>query len=217
MKKPIIYAWYALLAVLFFGAATGPSKTAWAAVNMSTVAASGNYLAVPGTPGFMPGGDKTKLDALPTAANLITQIDSQALVLDQAKVLYLGAWGAVSAPAVAADRSPVLYSLRDTAKTTLDDSGSLWIAPPGISGTITGMTCNHVTALTTDSITYTVRKNAADTSMVVVVANNTTVNTTTSNPVTFVAGDKISIKMRQSSTQAGANLGAQITLAYKSN
>lgn len=92
MKKTLERLTWALagicFALLFTVAAIGPARLAAAAVNMSTVAASGNYLATPGTPGFMPGADKTKLDGIQAGADDLS---------DSTKVATTTAQGAMAA------------------------------------------------------------------------------------------------------------------------
>ncbi len=84
MKKLTVALMGLCAALLFAVFAVGPARIAAAAVNMSTVAASGNYLATAAGPtsGFMSGPFAAKLDALPSNATLTTNLGLKANTTD---------------------------------------------------------------------------------------------------------------------------------------
>lgn len=124
----------------------------------------------------------------------------------------LGFWAMLSAPATAAVRFVDFGNVRDTPQAA--EQSSAMVMPT--AGTITKMFANHFNALSTDSITYTLRLNGADTAITCVVAATTTQANDVAHTVAYAAGDRLSVKCVQSSTQAGATLGASVSLSYKS-
>lgn len=204
-KKVLLWSWYALVALLVAGAAVGPARKAWAAVNMSTVAASGNYLATPGTPGFMPGADKTKLDALPATYATIAALN--------AKAIPIHGWGMTASPATTADRW-VNYGLPSTAPQSNRRSSSQAAA--------FDMTCTSISALfveavqATDTLTFCLEYDDVVTALCTAINSGTTRNTGTGS-IAVQQGHSLSIKVNQSGSAAStANTGTRVSIGCKS-
>ena len=127
--------------------------------------------------------------------------------------LLFAEWACISAPAIAATaRFPIPYAT-STAPSGAAEAAGIVLSP--VQGTITDLYVRHGTALTTDSITYTVRVNAVDTAATLVIAATTTTGHLNGLNIPFNAGDIVTVKMVQSGTQAQASLFATISCAYR--
>lgn len=70
----------------------------------------------------------------------------------------------------------------------------------------------HNAALTTDSVTYTLRINGVDTSITATIPATGTAANTTGNSIAYSAGDRLSLKTVQSGTEASATLAPRASV-----
>jgi len=129
-----------------------------------------------------------------------------------AKLLTIAGWGAVSAPATASVRYLDFANNRDNPEPT--EQYSFVVMP--IGGTAVRLWVNIVNPLTTDSVVFTLRKNAADTAAQVTLAANAAQVSLLNQAISFVAGDRLSISVQQSSTQTQASWACMVSLAFAS-
>lgn len=193
-----------------------------------------------GAAGFMSGTDKTKLDGIEAAADVtdfanvstalaaasssisvnsqkITSLADPAAAQDAAtqnfvNTLQIGTlqWGNNNANAATADR--FMYPGYSSGAAPTNEAVSYFIAPT--EWRLRNLYIRHDTTMTSDTVTYTVRVNGVDTSITCAVANNTTTNNDTAHTAAVSAGDRVSIKSVQSSTQTNTSLIPKAGLGY---
>jgi len=107
-------------------------------------------------------------------------------------------WAAVSAPATTSVRYVAVIDQGPTA----NEVASQFVVSQDCSARYFSFICGG-SALASNSVTATVRKNGADTSMVIIIPAGTapgTVVADASHTVSFARGDRVSIKLVQSGT-----------------
>jgi hypothetical protein len=113
-------------------------------------------------------------------------------------------WSAVSAPAAAGARFPVVID--GSAPSSTEAAGQLVVTAPLTAGYFS-FVCGN-TALSVDSVVCTVRKNGVDTALTFTIPASTapgTVISDSAHTVTFARGDKVSVKMVQSGINPQTN------------
>jgi len=140
-----------------------------------------------------------------------TQADQPATLdyLDR-KLLMRAGWGAGAAAAAAATR--FLAFMSNTSNPLTTELSSFFGMP--IAGTVVRMYVNVVTPLTTNTVTFTLRKNGVNTAATVVLPAATNQVSLLGQAISFAAGDRLSIAILQSSTEAQANWSCSVALAY---
>lgn len=128
------------------------------------------------------------------------------------KINHFGNWGQLGSNAATAVRFLDFGNVRDATHATEESSAQVM----SVSGTVTKLLVSHFSALTTDTVTYTLRVNSVDTALTCTVAANATAASDLAHTASFAIGDRLSIKSVQSSTQSNAALGASVSLGYKS-
>ena len=129
-----------------------------------------------------------------------------------AKLLVIAGWGAIGAPATAALRFLDWANNRDNPEPT--EQFSFVVMP--VAGTAVRMWVNIVNPLTTDSVVFTLRKNAAPTAAQVTLGPSVAQVSLLNQSIAFVAGDRLSVSVQQSSTQAQASWACMVSLAFAS-
>jgi hypothetical protein len=152
------------------------------------------------------GGFKLTNVATPVASGDAARKDSADL-----KTLMFGQWQQLQASALTAARF-VLPGGGSNANT--NENLSVVLAPA--AGTLTGLYVFHGVAMTTDSITYTLRVNGVDSSIVVAMAAAQTAGNILGQSVAVNAGDRVTIKSVQSSTEAKTTLASGLSLLWRS-
>jgi|GEM_PF-2548525 len=137
---------------------------------------------------------------------------SQAVTEDyqDRKLFVLGGWGCLAAPAVTSLRFLDFANNRDVSQAEL----SSFVAMP-VSGTITKLQISCGTALTTDTVGFTIRINGTTTAVSVSLPPSTSTVLTTGLSLSFNAGDRISMAVQQTGTQAQANWAAHVEISYE--
>jgi len=113
-------------------------------------------------------------------------------------------WVTAAAPAVNADR---FMSVSDILSPNASETIGTYVVPKSFTATRLSFICG-LNALATDSVVATVRKNGVDTGITLTVPPATapgTIITDALHSVVFAAGDRISIKLRQSGATAQAS------------
>jgi hypothetical protein len=145
--------------------------------------------------------------ANPTAAQ-----DVETKAYGDSRVQWVGAWGAVSAPATASTRF-LIFGATNAAPNATEGLG-MTVMP--FAGTITGLQVRHCNGvLSTDSVAYTVRVEGADSTITCTVAAGGVLGSDFAHTVSVNAGDRVGIKAIQSSTQAGATINIQAAILVK--
>ena len=121
-----------------------------------------------------------------------------------------GRWASLGASATTSDRW--LQDGASLTNPTASERNGTVVADE--AGTFTSFRIHHDVALSTDSVTYTVRINQANTAAAITVNSGATSGTWTGS-VAYAAGDRISIKMVQSGTEASANMCPRATLTRR--
>lgn len=142
----------------------------------------------------------------PTSSSVACSRDYQ-----DKKLHALAGWGAISAPATASLRFLDFANNRDTPEAS--EAFSFLVLPIAID--VVRMVVNVATPLATNTVTFTLRKNGVDTAAQKVLPALTTQISLT-QPISFAAGDLVSIAVQQSSTQTAAAWGCLVSLAYSS-
>lgn len=125
----------------------------------------------------------------------------------------LAGWSMLSAPATTSVRFVDFNNVRDVPQPA--EQSSVVVMP--FACTVAAMYTFHFTPLTPDTLTYTLRKNGVDTTVTYTVAGGGTSQSITGQALSVAAGDRLSMKVVQSSTTAQAALGSITTLAFKSS
>ena len=125
----------------------------------------------------------------------------------------LAGWSMLSAPATTSVRFVDFNNVRDVPQPA--ETSSVVVVP--FACTVVAMYTFHFTPLTPDTLTYTLRKNGVDTTVTYTVAGGGTSQSITGQALSVAAGDRLSMKVVQSSTTAQAALGSITTLAFKSS
>ncbi len=113
-------------------------------------------------------------------------------------------WVAPSAPAIAADRFP---AVSDATAPSATESLGQYVAVSDFTATFFSFMCGG-SALASDTVLATLRKNGVDTAIQFTIPAGTTPGTVISDAlhsVSFARGDKISVRLHQSSTTAQAS------------
>jgi len=211
MKK-LIYALFATALFVFFASGAQLPVNADAAVNMSTIAAGTNYLANPVGPvnGFFRGTDQVKLDALPTATALATQISTAV----DGKLMPIGSWCATGSPATTALRQ--MPDACTAAPVGTPFATSQQYAVP-MALTCTSITATYVQAVqATDNITFCLMKNGAVTALCTTLTPSVAASTSTGS-VAVALADNLAVQMVQSGSAAStANTRSRVSISCKS-
>lgn len=200
----------AVCSVLFVVLSTGvPAPTPAKGVPMSTVQTNPAYAWTTVSQGFGLAADKVKLDALPTAAALATQISNA--VADKETVF--GTWGSNGNPATT---SPRWMPRAASAAVVNTSQGTLYYPVPR-AGTITRIAAGYnVAAQATDNITYTVDVNSVSSGLSCTLTPSV-ITCQGTGSVAVVTGDMVSIRVVQSgSTASTANSIVGISVGWKS-
>lgn len=148
-----------------------------------------------------------------TFSNPSTATQPTTLDYLQRKLLIRGGWGAISAPATTAQR--FLPFMSNTAAPQTAETSSFLYMP--FAGTVIRVFVNVVTPLLTNSVTFKLRKNAADTAAQVTLAAATNQASLLAQAIAFAAGDRLSFSALQSSTETQAAWSAIVSIAYISS
>lgn len=149
-----------------------------------------------------------------SAGNPASAQDVTTKAYEDSRVFFAGSWCASSANATASTRF-LNYNLCNAAPQSTLGPGPDMNAMP-FAGSVSALACRHTNAvLTTDTVTYTVQIESVDSAITCTVAANTTTCTDAAHTVTFSAGDRISIKTVQSSTQPSASMNPVCTIGVK--
>ncbi len=197
--------------LLFTVAAVGPSRIAAAAVNMSTVAASGNYLAtaVGPTSGFMSGAFATKLNALPDNATLASTYATQTSLAD--KTFDCGHWGSTGAPATTSARW--LQAGGNGAVLSVPDNG--WIVMP-FDGTATEIVARNAIGVAA-TMTYTLELDGTPTALAVAVPSSQTTVASATGSIAFSKGQYLGIRAVEGASTAAATATLRVGIRCKSS
>lgn len=179
------------------------------AATASTDAASlANTLDQFGAPAADVAWNSKKITGL---ANPVSAQDAETKAYGDTRLNILAAWSALSAPATASVRFLDFNNPRDTPQAA---AASSQVVMP-ISGTIVAGYSQQNAVLSTDTVTVTIQKGGVDTAVTWTIAANTATGNVTGVSVAFNAGDFLSCKVVQSSTQAAASWGITVCIAYK--
>ncbi len=107
-------------------------------------------------------------------------------------------WACVAAPAIASAR----YMVCTGGAVSATEAQGQWLV--GADCTLTYLRVRANAALATNSVTVMVRKNGVNTALTVTLAGAGTSGAITGQSVAFAAGDRVSLSLTQSSTEAQA-------------
>lgn len=122
-----------------------------------------------------------------------------------------GTWCSLSAPATTSVRFAPWQSI--SAAPNAGEVSSLVVVP--VNMTVTALYFSVIITLTTDTVTWTLRKNGVDTALTGTIPANQQITSFTGLNLAVAAGDKLSLKLVQSSTQAQASWSLTVSVAYK--